>query len=98
MGNFFRSFRGWFRRNDHQAPNGRMVVSVPKLAQMLEATQPVELSCDEVLRLMGACAEAVLRGEDHTQAVPLFERHIEMCADCREEFEALLRILRAQQA
>ena len=98
MGNFFRSFRSWFRRNDYQAPNGRMAVSVPKLAKMLEATQPVELSCDEVLRLMGTFAEAFLRGEDHTQAVPLFERHIEMCADCREEFEALLRILRAQQA
>jgi len=74
-----------------------MAMSVPKIMRQLEATQPVELSCDEVLRLMGACAEAVLRGEDHTQVVPLFEKHIEMCADCREEFEALLRILRAQQ-
>ena len=98
MWSFFRSLGRRFRRNGHTAPNGRMAMSVPKLMQQLEATQPVELSCDEVLALMDACAEAVLRGEDHTQAVPLFEKHIEMCADCREEFEALLRILRAQQA
>ena len=98
MESFFRSFRGWFRRNGRQASNGHMPVSVPTLMQQLQATQAVELSCDEVLRLIGACAEAVLRGEDHTQAVPLFEKHIEMCADCREEFEGLLRILRAQQA
>jgi hypothetical protein len=75
-----------------------MNASVPKVMRLLAATQPVELSCDEVLRLMGACAEAILRGEDATKAVPLFEKHIELCADCREEFEGLLRVLRAQQA
>jgi len=79
-----------------------MNVSVPKVMRLLAATQPVELSCDEVLRLMGACAEAVLQGRhlapDYAQVVPLFEKHIELCADCREEFEGLLRVLRAQQA
>ena len=75
-----------------------MHVSVPKVMRLLAATQPVELSCDEVLRLMDACAEAALRGEDYAQLVPLFVKHIEICADCREEFEGLLRVLRAQQA
>jgi hypothetical protein len=98
MWNFFRSFRRWFRRDNPEMPDGRMKVSVPKIMRQLAMTQPVELTCDEVLRLMGACAEAVLRGENHAELVPLFEKHIEMCADCREEFEGLLRILRAQQA
>ncbi len=75
-----------------------MNVSVPKVMRLLAATQPVELSCDEVLRLMGACADAMLRGEDYGPVVPLFENHIKICADCREEFEGLLRVLRAQQA
>ena len=98
MWSFLDAFRRWFRRDQAEMPNGRMTMSVPKIMRQLAATQPVELSCDEVLRLMGAYAEAVLRGEDHTQVVPLFEQHIEMCPDCREEFEALLRILRAQEA
>ncbi len=98
MWNFLEPFRRWFRRDSPKMPNGRMTASVSRVMRQLAMTQPVELTCDEVLRLMGACAEAVLRGEDHTQAVPLFEKHIEMCGDCREEFEALLRILRAQQA
>ena len=98
MASYFKSFRRWFQRGGRAMANGHMAVSTPKLMQMLGATQPVEMSCDEVLALMGACAEAVLRGEDHTLIVPLFEKHIEMCVDCREEFEALLRILRAQQA
>ena len=98
MWSFFRSVGRWFRRGSDLSPNGHMSVSVPRLMQQLQATQPAELTCDEVLALMDACAEAVLRGEDHAAIVPLFEKHIEMCADCREEFEALLRILRAQQA
>jgi hypothetical protein len=98
MCNLFEPFRRWFRRDAHMSPNGHMAVSVPKIMHQLAATQPVELSCDEVLRLMGACAEAVMRGEDYAQVVPLFEKHVDMCPDCREEFEALLRILRAQQA
>ena len=96
MWNPFRSFRHWFRRNGRRRPEGPQVLSVPEIMQMLEATQAVELTCDEVLQLMDACAEAVLRGEDHRLAVPLFEKHLEMCGDCREEFEALLRILRAE--
>jgi hypothetical protein len=75
-----------------------MNMSVPKVMRLLVATEPVELPCDEVLRLMGACAEAVLRGEDYAPLAPLFEKHIELCADCREEFEGLLRVLRSHQA
>jgi hypothetical protein len=97
MHDLFRAFRRWFRRNGRKPRDGQMAMSVPQIMRQLEATQPVELTCDEILHLMDACAEAVLRGEDHTLIVPLFEKHLEMCADCREEFEALLRILRAER-
>ena len=98
MWSFLEPFRRWFRRGRPALSNGPMTVPVPNIMQQLAATQPVELACDEVLRLMGACAEAVLRGEDHTHMVPLFAKHLDMCPDCREEFEALLRVLRAQPA
>jgi hypothetical protein len=97
MPDLFRFFRRWFQRDGRKSPDGRLAMAVPAIMRQLEATQPVELSCDEILALMDECAEAVLRGEDHTLVVPLFEKHIEMCGDCREEFEALLRILRAQR-
>jgi hypothetical protein len=57
-------------------------------------TQEVELACDEVLALMDQFAEMVMRGEDVAYLMPLVQHHLDMCADCREEFEALLRILR----
>ena len=98
MWNLIHSFRRWFRRDGRKSTNGAMAPDVPKIMQQLEATHPVELSCDEILHLMDECAEAALRGEDISALMPLFQRHLDMCADCREEFEGLLRILRAQQA
>jgi hypothetical protein len=98
MRDLFRSFNRWFRRDGRKPPNGHTALSVPQIMQQLEATREVELSCDEILHLMDECAEAVLRGEDHALVVPLFEKHLEMCGDCREEFEALLKILRAERA
>ena len=69
-----------------------------KVARQTQMTHEVEYSCDDVLQLLDQFAEAVLRGEDVAQLMPLVQRHLDMCTDCREEFEALLRILRASPA
>jgi hypothetical protein len=65
------------------------------ILQAVERTQEVELSCDEVHALLDQFAEMVSRGEDATKAMPMLQHHMEMCPDCREEFEALMRILQA---
>ena len=74
------------------------LVTLRKVARQIEMTREVEYSCDDVLHLLDQFAEAVLRGEDVAQLMPLVQRHLDMCTDCREEFEALLRILRASPA
>jgi hypothetical protein len=68
---------------------------IRKLMLQLEHTQDVELTCDEVLALLDQFAEAYLRGEDVARLLPLVQHHLDMCGDCREEFEALVRILQA---
>ncbi len=69
----------------------------PEAAQQMlkavERTQEVEYSCEDVYRLMDLYVEMVKRGEDPAGLMPLVVRHLEMCADCREEAEALLRML-----
>lgn len=65
------------------------------MLQHIARTEAVEYSCDDVLRLLDEFAEAVLRGDDAARLMPLVQKHLEMCPDCREEFEALLRILKA---
>lgn len=69
-----------------------------KLLVAIEQTQDVEYSCDEVYQLLDQYTEAVERGEDAAQVMPLVKHHLDMCPDCREEFEALLSILEGNPA
>lgn len=64
---------------------------------MIENTQDIELSCDDVYQLLDQYTEVVAQGDDAQELMPLVEYHIDICPDCREEFEALLRILQASQ-
>jgi hypothetical protein len=95
------NFRNWFRRllgKPVSMPPGNGMSSpeaLHKMAGMLAHTRDEEYSCDDVLALMDQFAEMVFRGEDASNLMPLVQHHLEMCGDCRDEFEALLRILRA---
>jgi hypothetical protein len=60
---------------------------------MLDLTQKNEISCDEVYAVLDQFAEAVNRGEDILALMPLVKQHMDMCPDCREEYEAILRML-----
>jgi hypothetical protein len=59
----------------------------------LVATDEQEISCDEVFALVDEYAEASQRGEDVASLKPLIRHHLDMCHDCDEEYQALLRIL-----
>lgn len=68
---------------------------IQKVSQMLMMTQVEEIDCEATGALMHQYAEMVARGDDAMQLLPLVHRHIEMCPDCREELEALLRAMKA---
>jgi len=86
--------QNWKPNPQAEYPSG----TFEKMARQLEHTQDVEYSCDDVHRVLDQFAEAVIRGEDVRQLMPLVQRHLDMCPDCREEFEALMRVLRASRA
>jgi hypothetical protein len=92
MQNLLKRFKQWLRRSRSSKPT---TVMAQKLARQLAATDDVEYSCDDVLAVLDQFTEAFLRGEDVATLMPLVQRHLEMCADCHEEFEALLRILKS---
>lgn len=64
-----------------------------KLILMIENTREIELSCEDVYQLLDQYAEIIAKGNNAKELMPLVEHHIDICPDCREEFEALLRIL-----
>jgi hypothetical protein len=65
------------------------------MINMVDATAEIELACEEAYRLLDEYADMMLRGEDPEVLLPQVKHHLEMCMDCREEYEALLAALRA---
>jgi hypothetical protein len=62
---------------------------------MLEHTEEIEHSCDEVFALLGQYAEMAVQNEDVEKLMPLVKHHLEICPCCQQEYEALSRILAA---
>jgi hypothetical protein len=65
------------------------------LVRLIITTRPDEIGCDEYLEEVDRFVEMELAGLDAAQAMPLVQDHLDKCKDCLEEFEALLRALRA---
>jgi hypothetical protein len=68
------------------------------LLQALAHTHKDELDCQQVYEVMDVYAEMSARGEDVSEALPLVKHHLEMCKDCMEEYEALMRVLEAAES
>ena len=66
---------------------------IVRVLRMLAGTQEVELGCEEVTALLGEYCEAQAAGQDMTRFTPLTHAHLRGCADCREEYEALLALI-----
>ena len=60
------------------------------LARLVAETAPEEINCEEVLDRIAAFLESH-RGEPLPPELATIHQHLEICPECREEFEALLR-------
>jgi hypothetical protein len=67
---------------------------VVKLVRVVAETREAEIGCDECFERLDTFAESELSGVEASAAMPLVGDHLEKCADCRSEFEALLTALR----
>jgi hypothetical protein len=66
-----------------------------KLIHMLENTEDIELTCDEVFAIIDHYVELEARGEDAARILPLVRKHLDNCRDCFEEYESLSQLLAA---
>jgi hypothetical protein len=66
---------------------------VTRIMRRLVLTDEEELSCDEVFALVDEYAEASQHGVDVASLKPLIRHHLDMCRECDEEYQALLRVL-----
>jgi hypothetical protein len=75
-----------------------MTLEPAVLRQMVRGiitTRPDEIGCDECFEQLDRFVEMTLAGKNAAEAMPLVQDHLERCRNCREEFEALLTVLRA---
>ncbi len=72
--------------------------NLEKFIHSIAHTQEEELDCNEVYELMDIYAEAVNSGQEYTEVLPMVRQHLEVCTCCKEEIEALLRILEQEES
>jgi hypothetical protein len=82
----------WFRRRPrkHAATDPAVM---QKVLRMLALTEQDELACDAVYAVLDQFVDAAQRGENVLTLMPLVRQHLDLCPDCREEYEALLRMV-----
>ena len=66
------------------------------LLRLVSSTKPKELDCDQVLQRAGALLESLGEGEGPPKRLAAVSQHLEVCPECREEFDALMRVYRRQ--
>jgi hypothetical protein len=82
---------GWFGKKDNsQMDSSDMMES---LINKLAITEEQEIACDEVHEILDQFTELKMRGENMAQLMPLVQRHLDLCPDCREEHEVLIQAL-----
>jgi hypothetical protein len=67
------------------------------ILETLTRTHEEEMDCDEVYEVIDQFVDAKVRGEDVSEVMPLVLRHLQLCRDCLEEYEALLRVIAAEE-
>ena len=67
------------------------------IVRMVEQTREREFNCSECQSFVGEFAERQLAGLPLDEALARVEHHLQLCPECREEFLALEKILRASR-
>jgi len=88
-----KKFFDLFRKNNNEAK--KPDAGMQKLMQMVSMTEEQELTCDEVFALVDQFAELVQQGQDASGLMPMVQKHLDLCPDCREEYESLLAMMKA---
>ena len=68
---------------------------VGTIVNMLGLTTDREIDCGECLQHVSEFAERQLASHPVDEVLARVEQHLALCPECREEFEALMRILKA---
>ena len=63
------------------------------LLRAVGLTKDDEINCEQCLSVVAEFAELELAGKSIPDGLKIVEHHLSICAECREEYEALRRAL-----
>ena len=81
------------KKNEQRLTNEQ----VGSLVKMLGLTRDRELNCGECQQHVSEFAECQLADKSVNEVIACVEQHLALCPECREEYEALMKILKAGQ-
>ena len=67
--------------------------AIEDLLQLVGLTNDNEINCEQCLTLVAEFAEYQLAGKSVPEGLKMVEQHLSVCSECREEYEALQRVL-----
>ncbi len=68
---------------------------VVKLVRVVTETREIEIGCDECFEQLDSFAELELSSVEAESVMPLVRDHLDKCADCHSQFEALRTAVRS---
>ena len=68
---------------------------ITELLRLVGLTRDEEIDCERCLALVAEFAERELAGRSVPAGLEAVAHHLSICAECREEYEALLEALKA---
>ena len=93
-----------FRRSDlsdtTSQPDGEATLTQEMLVDLmnrLEKTTEDAYCCDEVFALLDEYVELVVDDEQARQLMPLVQNHLDICSDCRDDYEVSLHVLKTAE-
>ena len=68
---------------------------IAELIRLIGLTRDEEIDCDRCLTLVAEFAERELAGRSVPDGLEAVAHHLTICAECYDEYEALLQALKA---
>lgn len=68
-----------------------------ELLRLVGQTRETEINCNQCLALVSEFAEQRLAGKGIADGLKAVEHHLSICLECREEYEALQRVLKGME-
>lgn len=66
---------------------------VLKFLKILEDARAEDISCDDLFARLDEFVELELNSKDAARIMPLLREHLDACAHCCDEYEALIAVL-----